>query len=196
MGVKMSWHIPPSFFRNTTDKQLSNNSNNNTTIQFLFPGSFYDQSALFAVVRHPYDRMVSEFNYMRRRDLRNGRKLTNASESDLRRALNGWLQRRLTPYQKEGFLQTLHTETQRTTITTSPADWSGGGKSCATSLPITQESTNHSIQVVPLGRTSRPRVPEKCRTDDGHFIPQSHFIFPLSLALQMTRGPPTLLNQP
>ena len=97
MGGVTPWHVPPSFFRNTTDKQLSNN-NNNTTIQFSFPGSFYDQSALFAVVRHPYDRMVSEFNYVHRQDLRGGGKLANASESHLRMALNGWLQQRLTPY--------------------------------------------------------------------------------------------------
>ena len=183
MGGKTPWHIPPSFFRNTTDKHISNNSNNNTTIQFSFPGSFYDQSALFAVVRHPYDRMVSEFNYIHRRDLRDGGKLANASESDLRTGVNGWLQQRLTPYKEEGFLQTLHTDTQRTT-TTAPLNWNGEGKSCATSRPFTQESTNHSLQVVPLGRSSRSRVPKKYMIDDGHFIPQSHFIFPLSLTLQ------------
>ena len=135
--------------------------------------------------------MVSEFNYIHQRDLRDGGKLATASESDLQRALNGWLQQRLIPYQKEGFRQTLHTDTQRTTTTTTttttvPADGKGGETtSCTTSLfSIPQERTNHSIQVVPLGRTSRQRVPKQYRTDDCHFIPQSHFLSPLSLTFQ------------
>ena len=76
------WHVPPCFFQSTTENPRST--------------TYYDNgSAIFAVVRNPYDRIVSEFGYRKKRKIaaRN-----NMTRDQLELYLNDWVVRKLQYY--------------------------------------------------------------------------------------------------
>ena len=164
-GLCSPWHTPPFFYR----PPLTNTTTSNTS-QTAFPDTYYHDARLFAVVRNPYDRMVSEFNFNHRGQLRNGA-LANITQTQLQQTLNRWIQSQLLKYQ-QGLVRTRRMEKPNTNKDDHRVD-SNFAKAAISSHIQTETTTT----MIPCNNRHWSAFWKSYFQLDGHLIPQTHYIF-------------------
>ncbi|KAL7565628.1 hypothetical protein ACA910_018988 [Epithemia clementina (nom. ined.)] len=207
-GTCIPYHLPPCFFvRNDHQDDDDDDNNNNNPKK-----SYYYQAALFAVVRHPYDRLVSEFGYRHRHhqfvshwySSNNNTTETTTTEHDpllqqqqqqqqalllqqQKKKLNDWIRVTLGAYptREPPELEASSSSSDSNVTTTTIAAVSGDTATTTTTTTTTQSS---------LGCPHSSSFPRQYFASDCHLIPQAHYIFPIQVTKTITTTTTTTIT--